>query len=915
MASEAMIAIAFVVDSSTTLASEWTSILQGYIMPMLRRLGESNPPGIKFRVAFVTYGTQSMPILSKNFFDDLNPLLSAFRDDPSKLGLGQTSCGGSMGMAALEGFVAALELFDILKQSKQVKNLTSPPVSHIFHVAAGAPDSAERPQCNQFPILDCVTWDSLPSEMKKRNIHLSSISVKSKVPKFTDLHSTSSLVAPWFAVRPQHTVLLAGYATPPQKGLKRPGDPMPVTPDPKRAKITTPSNSSPHNNPTASPAPPTQTPVPPPMQIPPPTALPPPTAMQGPATAGPSAPNAPPTNLATIQQRFQVLQNAFRMTEQLVRDLTSQLTDARNKGDMQTVERLLPQWRDKNALLTKIKASIQPMLTQLAQQRAAFVHAQQAMAAQQAAQANAQGMHPGPGLGPTPPVPPPAAAPGQPGGQLPPSELMKQDSPDLQMIAPPDNSNDTKMSPPPPLPSSTSTLEQQHSTAPGHMRSASGGGGVGGAGHMRMPSMGNSVNPGAMTASPVINQQMAKMLEQKERARQSSGAGPIPPPNMPQPQQHSPVWQGRLNWSGTNPAGGARDVTTYVVASSANRDACHAETWPLILNLTLTDKHAVSIESLQLWMKRVEPAICTFRCNPTHPNVPNNEMSYKALVAMLITKNFYFVASWTLPNGKVSANVLIFPVRSAGLIGAFFPLTGIPELPQDLGGNVSNPSIIPNPNPMHPAAALPASGPSSHAPSVPPQGAAATAAANSASQLMANIDAFMRQNQFPLPPPMIAQLAKMNPLERNKAMAMLLRSQQEKARQRLQQQQQQQQQNGGPGGAAGGGMMGMPPMGMGLGLGGPQMGGQMQQQQSQPPQQPDMSGGFNPAQFGLGLGGMDGGGGGMAGGMSMGAGTQGMFNELIAGQMPRNTSNPGGGAVSYQMMQSFMHRNSENAGS
>ncbi|KAK7019957.1 hypothetical protein R3P38DRAFT_2782308 [Favolaschia claudopus] len=157
-----------------------------------------------------------------------------------------------------------------------------------------------------------------------------------------------------------------------------------------------------------------------------------------------------------------------------------------------------------------------------------------------------------------------------------------------------------------------------------------------------------------------------------------------PPRDILQPQQPpppTPVWQGRLTWSGTNPAGVARVVTTSVIASSRNRDACHADTWPPTLNLTFTAKPAVSVETLQLWMNRVEPAICTFRCNPTHPNVPNNEMSYKALVAMLITKSFYFVASWTLPNGKVSANVLIFPVRNAGLVGAFFPSTGIPHLP------------------------------------------------------------------------------------------------------------------------------------------------------------------------------------------------------------------------------------------
>jgi hypothetical protein len=123
---QAMIAIALLVDSSAALASEWTVLCQAYIMPMLRRLGETNPPGTKvtflrsdiylylillqFRIAFITYGTQGSPIMCKNFFVDLMTVMAAIRDDTSKLGMGQTTCGGGMGMAALEGFVAAVEV-------------------------------------------------------------------------------------------------------------------------------------------------------------------------------------------------------------------------------------------------------------------------------------------------------------------------------------------------------------------------------------------------------------------------------------------------------------------------------------------------------------------------------------------------------------------------------------------------------------------------------------------------------------------------------------------------------------------------------------------------------------------------------------------------------------------------------------
>lgn len=61
-------------------------------------------------MAFVTYGTQGSRLLCKNFFMDMMAVMATLRDDVAKLGIGQTTCGGGHGMAALEGFVAALEV-------------------------------------------------------------------------------------------------------------------------------------------------------------------------------------------------------------------------------------------------------------------------------------------------------------------------------------------------------------------------------------------------------------------------------------------------------------------------------------------------------------------------------------------------------------------------------------------------------------------------------------------------------------------------------------------------------------------------------------------------------------------------------------------------------------------------------------
>jgi hypothetical protein len=42
----------------------------------------------------------------------------------------------------------------------------------------------------------------------------------------------------------------------------------------------------------------------------------------------------------------------------------------------------------------------------------------------------------------------------------------------------------------------------------------------------------------------------------------------------------------------------------------------------------------------------------------------------------------YAVAAWTLPSGGQENNVLVFPVSNQVLLGAFFPATGIPEMPK-----------------------------------------------------------------------------------------------------------------------------------------------------------------------------------------------------------------------------------------
>lgn len=67
----------------------------------------------------MTYGaadTRPLPLLSKRFFAPLSLVTRELREEPSKLGIGQTNSGGGRGLSALEGLVAAIEVCHRLPQ-------------------------------------------------------------------------------------------------------------------------------------------------------------------------------------------------------------------------------------------------------------------------------------------------------------------------------------------------------------------------------------------------------------------------------------------------------------------------------------------------------------------------------------------------------------------------------------------------------------------------------------------------------------------------------------------------------------------------------------------------------------------------------------------------------------------------------
>lgn len=53
----------------------------------------------------------------------------------------------------------------------------------------------------------------------------------------------------------------------------------------------------------------------------------------------------------------------------------------------------------------------------------------------------------------------------------------------------------------------------------------------------------------------------------------------------------------------------------------------------------------------------------------------------------------FATAAWTTPTGAQENNVLVFPVPPRGLVGAFFPITGIPEMPKPMPMHLFNPPL------------------------------------------------------------------------------------------------------------------------------------------------------------------------------------------------------------------------------
>ena len=121
--------------------------------------------------------------------------------------------------------------------------------------------------------------------------------------------------------------------------------------------------------------------------------------------------------------------------------------------------------------------------------------------------------------------------------------------------------------------------------------------------------------------------------------------------------------------------------------------ASNSKTWPASMALWPAQTPAVSMSDFQGRIRRTKPVLCTFKAK-----APEDEQAYTMLASVMSAKSIvsrsftyqcmlshgssqYATSSWQLQSGGIKENALIFHMNNLGLCGAFFHLTGIPEMP------------------------------------------------------------------------------------------------------------------------------------------------------------------------------------------------------------------------------------------
>ncbi|KAI0656488.1 hypothetical protein C8Q70DRAFT_337759 [Cubamyces menziesii] len=669
-----VIAVACVVESSLALAAEWTQVQVEYIVPLLQRLGEAHTPPT-FRIAFVSYGTvdtMPTPVLAKLFFSPPANMMKDMREEPHKLGIGQTGSGGGYGMAALEGLVAAIELFDTLRASVETAM-----TCHLIHFASTPPDPAERPLWNVSTALDSVTWNTLPSELKKRGIHYSNVLLK-QIARFTQVQAAAAagpVQSPWFSVRSPHVLHLTGF---PQKGTKRPGSVDRSPEITKRAKV--------QSSPLKSPATITSMPTSSPPQLPPPSTMKTPSM----APAIPPVPAEPTAQAATVAppptfsvQAQQAALERLHKADEMLRANVVSIQNMENEGRMEEAK--------------KARAELLLKVEKYKQFKALIAHSMSSTMASTSTglPARAPAAPPAPGEAPRPQtatdlaaqldqnrtaVPNPnATQTASTSAPNPPLLPTAASNPPGQLQIPPNY--------PPEVVAQMQKLIDQKSR-PTHL------GAQPQPPQPQPPALQLSAQPQVQSQPqpPPQNQPPPSQLSQLQGQPQSqpSASAPEGPsvPGVPAVARPPHMWVGTLSWSGFDAETHVKkDVHAAVMIHGHNAELMRPDTWPSILSLAPSQHRAVPVQILQGWLARQKCVPLAVLQNTQAPDPKKNEEHFRSLLRLLTDKNVYALASWNGPIG-VPENRILFFILGGKLAGAYFYLPGgMPELPKpEIGG-------------------------------------------------------------------------------------------------------------------------------------------------------------------------------------------------------------------------------------
>ncbi|KAI5123964.1 hypothetical protein M0805_006376 [Coniferiporia weirii] len=650
---DVQVAVAILADASTTLASRWRAVLLEYVTPLLSRLIDGRP-GVKLNISFVTYAAadyRPTPIVAKRYFNNpQHTLKEELRDDPSRLGIGRTGSNAKLGMAALEGYAAALEMFDLfLKPQPPKKEATSDkaldihslPICHIIHISATQIDKAHFPMWNQTTSLDNLSWKSLPEELRKRNINLSLI-ILGHNSKLCELHTsaTSEPCPAWFTVQTGHQVLLSSQSSWASASTKRANESenLDKAGEAKRARVSTPlQNPSTSSQPDSS-----QTTFPNTLAGGPAPSLPP---VQPSAAVTLSTPNT----LADFMQKFRIIEGQLRANQ-------AQYETLRQQGRLQEADNIKKATAPKLAMYNKLR----PMLLQAMQQGNI---PQGSGASSKPADAKP--------VESVPVRPPPTSVvssqpqPTTTGFSIDPSSQLSQ-------------------------PTATQSV-QQLSQAHGQNQQFNTG--------FASNTESGGLLPGSLPQfSPSVAAQMQKLkmregikgqtslsltqsqAQQQQYAQMGLASGSAPsssnPPQFP-PSAGQNRWVGDLTWRDPQSLG---LMETHVqVLSKAN---IRPELWPLKLELNLSTEHAVPLPVFKEWMGRYGPAACHIKPLSRTIDGQENGHHFKKLATLLYERNVYAIGSWSLPStGLVKPTILVFSF-GAELVAAAFPETGVPVFPR-----------------------------------------------------------------------------------------------------------------------------------------------------------------------------------------------------------------------------------------